>query len=549
VTPKKPIRTGSPKSAGKARTPARPRPSSKPRSDKAISPYSTQNATRRGTNSFDKPQLVVREVPEREPGGPAGRAPSRPANFAPGRPVAAAPIRPSNRDSNQRPRLEKQTSYAKGPTRGPIRPRVDRVGRNDRTSHAARPVVLPEMAGPAAIVSRRASDKIRAGHLWVYQTDIEGLIGVSKDAENPPSLLPVADSRGIPLGTALYSPTSQITLRLISREIITEAAWLTLLQERLRTAIARRTSLLDKNNTAARLVFSEADELPGIILDRYENLLILQILARGLDNAQTRKAIVEVLRETPEITAIVERPDPRIRELESLSVPDLSPLYAATEDVALSTTFRLNGLLLNYDANAGQKTGAFLDQRENYAAAARYARGECLDICTYQGGFALHMAKTATKVTGVDVSRASLEVAESNLALNKKAIKSEVEWIQADAFELMRSYSDEGREYDTIVLDPPAFAKTQRAVENALRGYKELNLRALNMLRPGGTLITCSCSHHVSWQQLRETVAGAAVDAGRRVTLLEQRGASSDHPVILTLPETEYLKCLILRVD
>ncbi len=212
----------------------------------------------------------------------------------------------------------------------------------------------------------------------------------------------------------------------------------------------------------------------------------------------------------------------------------------------LATQFRINGLAFGYDAGSGQKTGAFLDQRLNYAAAARHAHGEALDVCTYQGGFALHMAQTCRRVTGVDASRAALEGAERNLEANRDRLQgSEVDWVEANAFDLLREWSDSGAQYDTIVLDPPAFAKSKRAAEGALRGYKELNLRALKMLRPGGVLVTCSCSHHVSGAEFTAVVAAAAGDAGRRVRLLERRGAAPDHPVVLTIPETEYLKCLI----
>ncbi len=246
----------------------------------------------------------------------------------------------------------------------------------------------------------------------------------------------------------------------------------------------------------------------------------------------------------------MERPDARIRELEQLSAPEIAPLYVNDPQYPLTaTTFRLNGLGFHYDANSGQKTGAFLDQRENYAAAARYGFGEALDVCCYQGGFSLHLARSCQRVTGVDQSRAALEVAERNLELNRTALKAEVDWIEANAFDLLRDWSVAGTVYDTIVLDPPAFAKSKRAVEGAIRGYKELNLRAMKMLRPGGILVTCSCSHHVSLAEFQAVVAEAAGDAKRRLCLLERRGASSDHPVVLNIPETEYLKCLICVVE
>ena len=201
----------------------------------------------------------------------------------------------------------------------------------------------------------------------------------------------------------------------------------------------------------------------------------------------------------------------------------------------------MNGLRFAYDALGGQKTGAFLDQRENYAAAARYARGEALDVFCYQGGFALHLARACEKVTGVDSSRPALETAETNAQLNGQ----EIEWIEANAFDLLRDYSDQGKKYDCIVLDPPAFAKSRRDLATALRGYKELNLRALKMLRPGGILVSCSCSYHVSQADLLETVSAAALDSHRTLRLLESRGASTDHPSVIGIPETAYLKCLI----
>ncbi|HLH35891.1 MAG TPA: class I SAM-dependent rRNA methyltransferase [Alloacidobacterium sp.] len=404
---------------------------------------------------------------------------------------------------------------------------------------------ITEFQGPAAIISRRAADRIRAGHVWVYQSDIEEL------SSEPAGLLPVADRRGILLGTALYSPVSQIALRFVSNGLINRTRWLDLLRERLQAAIRLRQPMLTAETNACRLVFSEADELPGIIADKYGDLIILQLLTKSLDNNETRALISEVLNDELKPETIIERPDPRIREIEQLSQPSTAPLYTADPDQPLfSTNFQLNGLTFHYDANAGQKTGAFLDQRENYAAAARHARGEALDICTYQGGFALHLAQVCPRVTGVDISRAALETAEKNLAANAARLSnSNVDWIEANAFDLLRDWSQSGAVYDAIVLDPPAFAKSKRAVEGALRGYKELNLRAMKMLRPGGTLVTCSCSHHVSLADFQQIVAAAAGDGGRRARLIERRGAAADHPVILTIPETEYLKCLICSVE
>ncbi|HEX4007750.1 MAG TPA: class I SAM-dependent rRNA methyltransferase [Acidobacteriaceae bacterium] len=409
----------------------------------------------------------------------------------------------------------------------------------------------PPSAVPAGAVqiSRRAADRLRAGHVWVYRSDVE--VWPAAQESLPAGLLPVADRRGAVLGTALYSPASEIALRLVSPDLLTdESTWLDLLRARLRAAIARRQPLLDAENDACRLVFSEADELPGLTADRYAGLVIVQLRHKALDTDATRAAVAETLRDALDPDTILEREDPRIRELEQLSSPASATLYARDpEHPVTQTVFRLNGLRFHFDAASGQKTGAFLDQRENYAAAARHARGEALDVCTYQGGFALHLARVCPRVTGVDVSRAALEVAERNVEENRAALTAAVDWVEADAFDLLRGWSDAGTQYDTIVLDPPAFAKSKRAVEGALRGYRELNLRAMKMLRPGGRLITCSCSHHVSLDDFLETLRAAAGDAHRRMRQLEIRGAAADHPVILNIQETEYLKCVVLEAE
>jgi len=420
------------------------------------------------------------------------------------------------------------------------------------------PEPTPEAIGvtPGARISRRAAERLRSGHLWVYASEVESITRREGAGIAAPALLPVADNRGILLGTALYSPTSQIALRMVAREALDEPAWLKLLAARMRNAIERRKPLLDADNDACRLCFSEADELPGIIADKYGELLILQLLTRGVYSAEVRKVCVRAMRETLKPRAVFERPDPRARELEGLEAPDAGPLWTADQAAPLtSTQFRLNGLKFFYDVNAGQKTGAFLDQHANYAAAADWAgrlgvAGRALDVCCYQGGFALHLARVCKRVTGIDASRASLEVAERNLEANRDTIgDKEVDWVEGDAFEILRDWSNAGERFDALVLDPPAFAKSKRAVEGALRGYKELNLRALKMLSPGGLLVTCSCSHHVSWADLEAAVGAAAADASRRVRLLERRGAAPDHPVVLNLPETEYLKCLVLEVE
>lgn len=425
------------------------------------------------------------------------------------------------------------------------------------TLRDAQPALTVERTS-GAIVSHRAANRLRSGHMWVYASDVESID--TPDADETPSarLIQVADNRGLLLGTALYSPSSQIALRLISRQAIDEPAWLALLETRLHAAIERRIPHLKSNDTdSCRLCFSEADELPGLVIDKYGELVVIQLLAKGLDSDSVREVCVRVLREDKILApaAIVERPDPRIRELEGLAVPSTAPLWMRNPDKPLtSTQFHLNGLAFHFDADAGQKTGAFLDQSINYKAAQQYAwllapSGRALDVCCYQGGFALHLAKVCRQVTGIDASRTSLEVAEKNLEANRAQLNAEVDWFTGDAFEILRDWSDAREVFDTIVLDPPAFAKTHRAVEGALRGYKELNLRALRMLKPRGLLVTCTCSHHVSWAEFEGIVASAAADAHRRVRLLERRGAAPDHPVVLNLPETEYLKCLVLEVE
>jgi 23S rRNA (cytosine1962-C5)-methyltransferase len=457
---------------------------------------------------------------------------------------------------------ERAVGLAVRPSQTISAPTASRIVSPRAATAQRKPVALPvrhsqaNSAPPGATITRRAADRLRAGHLWVYASDVVG-VSLPKPEE---TLLPVADQRGLLLGTALYSPLSQIALRLVSRESLDQTAWLKLLASRLRAAIARRKPLLDAANDACRLCFSEADELPGLIADKYGDLVILQFLAKGLLADGVKETCVRVLREELSPSAIHERPDPRIRELEGLPAPSLDPIwFADTGKPAIATAFHLNGLTLHYDANAGQKTGAFLDQRTNYAAARDWAQRlgasrskseiRALDVCCYQGGFALHLAQVCHQVTGIDVSRASLEVAERNLQANRSLISAEVDWIEADAFEILRDWSQAGEQFDAIVLDPPAFAKTKRAVEGAIRGYKELNLRALKMLRPGGLLVTCSCSHHVSWADLEGAVASAAADASRRVRLLERRGAAPDHPIVLNLSETEYLKCLVLEAE
>jgi 23S rRNA (cytosine1962-C5)-methyltransferase len=385
------------------------------------------------------------------------------------------------------------------------------------------------------VISQRAAARLRHGHVWIYRSDV-----IENAAEQPGSLVSVADERGNLVGTAFYSASSQIALRMISSGPVDSDQLIRLLGDRLKKAIELRRTLVNDSD-AYRIVFSEADQLPGIIADRYNDVLTAQFLTQAVDQEQIRQLVVDTFVGEIRPESIVERVDERIRELEQLPARGNQPLFGKKT----STIFTMNGVRFHYDASGGQKTGAFLDQRENYAAAARYARGEALDVFTYQGGFALHLAKGCSSVTAVDSSRPALETAEANEKLNPGA--PEIQWMEANAFDLLKDYAGSGRQYDTIVLDPPAFAKGRKDLPAALRGYKEINLRAMRMLRPGGILVTCTCSHHVSEDDFVSMLRSAAADSRRTLRIVEKRGQAKDHPVLLTVPETSYLKCLILQ--
>ena len=400
---------------------------------------------------------------------------------------------------------------------------------------------IPE-AQVSVKVSPRGVARLKGGHAWVYRADI-----AANEDVPPGALVSVIDARGQFLGTALYSSSSQIAIRMISRERVADLP--ALVAERIRAAISYRERVV-ANTNAYRVVFSEADFLPGLIVDRYHDVVSAQILTQAMDADPVRAAMVKTLAEALEPAGIVERMDGRIRDLEQLPSRKSGLLWGEKTSTVITmnsgetTGGPADGVRFHYDGLEGQKTGAFLDQRENYAAAAQYGHGEALDVFCYQGGFALHLAAKCSSVTGVDSSRPALEMAEKNAALNGR----ELEWIEGNAFDLLKDYAAAKRHYDTIVLDPPAFAKTKRDLEKALRGYKELNLRALKMLRPGGILVTCSCSFHVGAQDFLETVAAAAADAHRSARILESRTQAKDHPTLLNVPETSYLKCLIINV-
>jgi len=390
---------------------------------------------------------------------------------------------------------------------------------------------------PVVKISRRGARRLQEGHVWVYRSDMVSAAGAA-----PGAAVSVTDERGKFLGTALYSSASQIAIRMISSHPVDNLP--SLVRERIRAAISYRERVV-RDTDAYRVVFSEADFLPGLIVDRYHDLLSVQVLTQAMDAEPVRQVIVCELSQQLKPASIAERVDPRIRELEQLPARPSGLIQGEVQNEKTSTVFSMNGVRFHYQALEGQKTGAFLDQRENYAAAAAHAHGEALDVFCYQGGFALHLAQACAKVTGVDSSRPALEVADRNGTLNGR----QIEWIEANAFDLLRGYADAGRRYDTIVLDPPAFAKNKSSLETALRGYKELNLRALKMLRPGGILITCCCSYHVSLAQYLDVVGISARDVHRNLRIVENRGQARDHPILLNVPETEYLKCVIAYVS
>jgi 23S rRNA (cytosine1962-C5)-methyltransferase len=401
------------------------------------------------------------------------------------------------------------------------------------------PKVIPKVIIPKVIINDRSAARLRAGHAWVYASDV-----MNDGTALPGALVHVVNTKGRLQGSAVFSSSSQIKLRMISDHAIdSEAELRELLAARLHEAVSYRRQMVHDSN-ACRLVFSEADRIPGLVVDRYNDVISLQILTQAWDRPERREAIVAALREFTGVENIIERVDDRIRTLEQLPALDSSLLHGSKS----ATTISMNGISFHYDGLSGQKTGAFLDQRENYAAAAVYARGEALDVCTYHGGFALHLARVCEHVTAIDMSREALEMAEQNEKLNPGA-KNEIEWMEANAFDLLRDYADAGRQYDTIVLDPPAFARSKKNLPAALRGYKEMNLRAMKMLRPGGTLVTCSCSFAVSEDEFLTMLGEAAQDAHRSAKVIEKRTQSKDHPILLGVPETFYLKCVICSIS
>ncbi len=383
---------------------------------------------------------------------------------------------------------------------------------------------------PSVTVNRKAEDRIESGHPWVYASDVQDRGGAQRGQP-----VRVVTARGRLLGTAHYSSSSQITLRLLSRhEIAVDGPFF---EERIRAAWRHRQRVAG-DTEAYRLVHAEGDLLPGLVADVYGPYVVLQLLDQGMDGA--KEQITGALQAVLAPRGILARNDVPVRRLEELS---LEPVVLAGE-IPDRVEVRMNGLLFRADLRGGQKTGIYLDQRENYLAARRFARGRALDAFTSTGGFAMHLAGVCESVEAVDSSEATILAARANAEANGL---SNVTFREADVFQYLAGLQAAQRRLDTIVLDPPAFAKSKSALEGALRGYKEINQRALRLLETGGTLITCSCSYHVSEADLLQLVAEAALDARRTVRVLDRRSQAQDHPILLTVPETHYLKCLILE--
>jgi 23S rRNA (cytosine1962-C5)-methyltransferase len=381
------------------------------------------------------------------------------------------------------------------------------------------------------VITRRGADRIRSGHVWIYRSDVADPVSAE-----PGAVVRVIDQQRRFWGQAFYSSESQIALRLVThQERPFDRAFLS---ARIAAASEYR-KVVAPSAQAYRVVASEGDLLPSLVIDRYGDCFAIQTLSQGTDRLLPE--IVQILIEQFSPAAIVERNDVAVRALEGL--PErASVLYG---EPPASLVLEENGVKLQYDLMRGQKTGGFLDQRENRVAARRYARGRLLDCFCYTGAFALQLAASCESVVGVDISADAIAAARRNQDLNGY---TDVQWREANGFDFLKNAEHEGERFDTIVLDPPAFARQKSSRESALRGYKELNLRALKMLRPGGFLITCSCSFHVSEADLLEVIADAALDAHRSTIVTERRTQARDHPILLTVPETHYLKCLILRV-
>lgn len=386
-------------------------------------------------------------------------------------------------------------------------------------------------ASALATISARGARRWQDGHPWIFRSDVQ------TRPSAPAGAVSVVDARERPLGTALWSPESEISLRFVSRapNVELDRAWW---RARLAAAFSRRESLLDADTTACRLVHGEGDGLPSLVVDRFDRWLVVQLLSAGLE--AYRDIIVDVLRALSGAEGVLARNDASVRKREGLPV-EVEPLFGSVPD---TVEVREHGVRYLAAPHTGQKTGAFLDQREARVLVGGVARGRALDVFSYHGSFALHLARRADQVRAVDVSAAALARVEENAARNGL---SNIEPVEADAFEFLREEERAGARYDTIVLDPPAFAKNRASLAGAIRGYRDINLRAMRLLAPGGLLYTASCSYHLSKPDFLAMLREAAAHSGRRMILRTLTGQPMDHPEVLTIPETGYLKGALLE--
>ncbi len=383
----------------------------------------------------------------------------------------------------------------------------------------------------AAVVSARGARRWLGGHPWIFKSD------VVRAPQGPAGAVRATDPNGRPLGVALWSPTSEISLRFVSTrpDVALDDAWW---RARIGAAIARRAGILDARTNACRLVHGEGDGLPSLVVDRFDRWLVVQLLSAGLETF--RAPIVAALADLTGAEGILARNDVSVRGREGLS-RDVETLAGAVPE---TVEVLEHGVRYLAAPHSGQKTGAFLDQREARALVGAVARGRALDLFSYHGSFALHLAARAEQVRAVDSSAAALARAAENAALNGR---TNIECVEADAFDFLRDEERAGARYETVVLDPPAFAKNRASIAGALRGYRDINRRAMRLLAPGGFLYTASCSYHVGKDAFLAMLADAAAESGRRMILRAITGQPADHPEVLTIPETGYLKGALLE--
>jgi 23S rRNA (cytosine1962-C5)-methyltransferase len=386
------------------------------------------------------------------------------------------------------------------------------------------------VAEASVVISPRGIERLRSGHLWIYRSDVR-----SAEA-GPGAVVRLLDERGRFQGRAFYSDKSQISVRLLTREDVpVDRAFFT---ERLLRAAEFRKRVVE-NSDSYRVLYGDGDLLSSLIVDRYGDYLVLQTLSQGTE--RLKDLLVRILVEIFSPKGILERNDPRVRLLEALD-QRVGLLYGQVPDEIVTNE---GGIRFATSLEKGQKTGSFLDQRENHWAARQYASGEVLDCFSYQGGFALTVADRCQHVEGIEMAPAAIEAAKRNQGLNSVGNAS---FREGNTFDILKEYDEAGRRFQTVILDPPAFAKNRDSVPAAQRGYKEINLRALKLLDAGGFLITCSCSYHISEPLFLQILAEAATDARKPVAVVERRTQARDHPILLTVPETHYLKCLIIRM-